>query len=209
MSNCTVSLSATLRGALLVSSLLPWLAGCGSNEPPAPAKTAADVARVAHITRDLVEGVPMGKPVAPVEVKFGLLSVPQPGVPFKVRVVLLPGATVPTMDVEVSASEGLVLLDPIAPVTLDKVSAGTVHQVTVTAQAPSAGGYVLNVAVTLNDPAGEQTRVLAFPVLVGGSAMPAPVSRAKPSPSPNPGPGSGVNDATEAVVPLAGRETTR
>ena len=118
-----------------------------------------------------------------------------------IRVVLLPGATVPTMDVEVSASEGLVLLDPIAPVTLDKVSAGTVHQVTVTAQAPAAGGYVLNVAVTLDDPAGEQTRVLAFPILVGGSAMPAPVSRAKPS--------VGAAGAMEAVVPLAGTETTR
>jgi len=200
MSNRTVSSSATLRGALLASAVLPWLFGCGSgSEPAAPAKTAADAVRVAHITRDLVEGVPMGKPVAPVEVKFGLLSTPQPGVPFKVRVVLLPAATVPTMDVDVSASEGLVLLDPIAPVTLDKVSAGTVHQVTVTAQAPSVGGYVLNVAVTLDDPNGEQTRVLAFPVLVGGSAMPATVSRAKPSP--------GLTGAAEAVVPLAGRET--
>jgi hypothetical protein len=201
MSNSIVSLSATLRGALLASALLPWLAGCGGgSEPPAPVKTAADAARVAHITRDLVEGVPMGKPVAPVDVKFGLLSVPEPGVPFKVRVVVLPGATVPTMEVNVSASEGLVLLDPIAPVTLDKVSAGTVHQVTVTAQAPSVGGYVLNVAVTLDDPAGEQTRVLAFPVLVGGSAMPAPASRAKSSP--------GLNGATEAVVSLVGSETT-
>ena len=200
MSNPTVSLSATLRLALLAGALLPCLAGCGRSEPPAPAKNAADAARVAHITRDLVEGVPMGKPVAPVEVKFGLLSTPQPGVPFKVRVVLLPGTTVPAMDVDVSASEGLVLLDPIAPVTLDKVSAGTVHQVTVTAQAPRAGGYVLNVAVTLDDPTGEQTRVLAFPVLVGGSAMPAPASRAKAS--------SGLTGDGEAVVPLAGRETT-
>ena len=205
MSNSTVSFSATLRGALLASTLLPWFAGCGGgSEPPAPVKTVADAARVAHITRDLVEGVPMGKPVAPVDVKFGLLSVPQPGVPFKVRVVLLPGATVPTIEVDVSASEDLVLLDPIAPVTLDKVSAGSVHQVTVTAQAPSAGGYVLNVAVTLDDPAGEQTRVLAFPVLVGGSAMPAPTSRAKPGP----GESAGLTGTAEVVVPLVGRETT-
>jgi hypothetical protein len=108
------------------------------------------------------------------------------------------------MEVDVSASEDLVLLDPIAPVTLDKVSAGSVHQVTVTAQAPSAGGYVLNVAVTLDDPAGEQTRVLAFPVLVGGSAMPAPTSRAKPGP----GESAGLTGTAEVVVPLVGRETT-
>lgn len=195
------SLSFTVRSALLGSVLVPWLAGCGSGETPAPTKTATDAARVAHITRDLVEGVPMGKPVAPVEVKFGLVSLPQPGQPFKVRVVLLPSATVPSMSAEITSSEGLVLLDPVAPVTFEKVSAGSVHEVTVTAQAPLAGGVVLNVAVTLADPLGEQTRVLAFPVLVGGSAMPSPVSRAKPVP----GPGGG----SEAVVPLAGTETTR
>ncbi|MEY4376825.1 MAG: hypothetical protein RJB26_1375 [Pseudomonadota bacterium] len=191
-------LFVVLRSAAFAGALLPWLAGCGEAPAPAQTKTAADAARVEHITRDLVEGVPMGKPVAPVEVKFGLMSSPQPGVPFKVRVVLLPGATVPTMDVEVSGSEGLVLLDPVAPVTLERVSAGSVREVTVTAQAPTAGGFVLNVAVTLDDPLGEQTRVLAFPVLVGGSALPAPPSRAK----------TGVG-ATEAVVPLAGTESTR
>lgn len=203
-----ISLSATARGVLLGGALLPWLAGCGSGETSAPSKAANEAARVAHITRDLVEGVPMGKPVAPVEVKFGLLSTPQPGQPFKVRVVLLPSATVPSMAVDVSGSEGLVLLDPIAPVTLEKVSAGSVHEVTVTAQAPTAGGFVLNVAVTLDDPLGEQTRVLAFPLLVGGSAMPVPVSRAKVSAGPN-GAVGGTSGAGEAVVPLAGTETTR
>lgn len=200
--------SAAVRAGLLAVALLPWVAGCGETPAPAPTKAATDAARVANITRDLVEGVPMGKPVAPVEVKFGLASPPQPGVPFKVRVVLLPGATVPSMQVTVTGSEGLVLLDPMAPVLLEKVSAGTVHDLTVTAQAPVAGGFVLNVAVTLADPLGEQTRVLAFPLLVGGSAVPAPLpplpSRAKP--------GAGVADAAgtaEVVVPLRGTETAR
>lgn len=192
---------AAARSTVLAAALLPWLAGCGDAPAPAPSKAATEAARVANITRDLVEGVPMGKPVAPVEVKFGLLSAPQPGVPFKVRVVLLPAATVPLMQVEVGGSEGLVLLDPVAPVALDKVSAGTVRELIVTAQAPVAGGFVLNVAVTLNDAMGEQTRVLAFPVLVGGSAVPMPASRAKPS--------MGPAGTTEAVVPLAGTESSR
>ncbi len=197
--------SAAWRGSLLAAALLPWVAGCGEAPAPAPTKAATEAARVANITRDLTEGVPMGKPVAPVEVKFGLTSPPEPGVPFKVRVVLLPGATVPAMQVKVSGSEGLVLLDPVAPVTLEKISAGTVHELTVTAQAPVAGGFVLNVAVTLADPLGEQTRVMAFPLLVGGSAVPVPVSLAKPGAPAT----AGATGTAESIVPLRGTETAR
>jgi hypothetical protein len=98
-----------------------------------------------------------------------------------------------------------VLLDPVAPVTLEKISAGTVHELTVTAQAPVAGGFVLNVAVTLADPLGEQTRVLAFPLLVGGSAVPAPVSLAKPDAPAI----AGAAGTPESIVPLRGTETSR
>jgi hypothetical protein len=172
---------------------LPLLGACG-NEPDITA--AAPAAATARVSRDLVEGVPLGKPTAPVEIGFSLTAPPQPNVPFKVRVVLTPSATVPAMTAEVTAGEGLVLLDPIAPVSFEKVSSGSTYEFTVTAQAPIAGGQVINVAVTLTDPVSEQTRAVAFPVLVGGSAVPAPATRAKPS------------AGGERVVPLKGTETT-
>ena len=193
--NRTTRLPARLLGrAWPVLVLLPCLAGCGENAAEAPTASAADAS--SRVTRDLVDGVPMGKLTAPVDVKFGLLSSPQPGTPFKVRVVLTSSVTVPLMQAEVSAGEGVVLLDPIAPVSFDKVSAGQPYEFVVTAQSAAAGGQVINVAATVSDPVSEQTRAVAFPVLVGGSAMPAPVTRAKPGP------------AGEAVVPLKGTETS-
>ena len=185
----------TVRLLVPALLLLPWLVACGQD--PATDAAAPAAGATAKVTRDLVEGVPMGKPTAPVEVKFALLSSPQPGVPFKLRVVLAPSATVPTMQAEVSAGEGLALLAPLAPVSFDKVSAGTTYEFEVTAQAANAGGQVLGVAVTMTDPLGEQTRSVAFPILVGGSAMPAPATRAK------------AGAGGEAVVPLKGTETTR
>lgn len=188
--------SRVLRRALPMALLLPWLTGCGQDgATDAAANGAAQASRA--VNRDLVDGVPMGKPTAPVEVRFALSATPQPGVPFKVRVELKALATVPSMQAAVTASEGLVLLDPIAPVGFEKVGAGSTHEFLITAQAAAAGGQVVNVAVTLVDPLGEQTRAVAFPVLVGGSAMPAPVTRAKPT------------AGGEQVVPLKGTETTR
>lgn len=193
--NQTTHLPARFLGrAWPVLVLLPWLAGCSKTPAADPAASATNAS--ARVTRDLVDGVPMGKLTAPVEVKFGLLSSPQPGVPFKVRVVLTSSVTVPLMQAEVSAGEGVVLLDPIAPVSFDKVSAGTPYEFVVTAQSAAAGGQVINVAATVSDPVSEQTRAVAFPVLVGGSAMPPPVTRAKP--------GAGG----ETVVPLKGTETS-
>ncbi len=188
-----------LSGGCLLA-LVTLTSGCGKAATPTAdgangAKGAGAAARVAALGRDLVEGVPMGKPVAPVGVKFGLGATPVAGVPFKVTLVVSPEVIVPSMSVEVTAAEGLVLLDPVAPVTFEKISAGSAHELTVTLQAPANGGYVLNVAVTLNEPAGDQTRVLAFPMLVGGSATPVLSTRAKSS------------VGGEAVVPLKGTES--
>jgi hypothetical protein len=183
-------------GACLLA-LGALLSGCGSSGAPVAdvTKGAGQPARVASLDRDLVEGVPMGKPVAPVGVKFGLSGTPVAGTPFKVTLVVSPEVIVPSMLVEVTPAEGLVLLDPVEPVTFQKISAGSTHELTLTLQAPANGGYVLNVAVTLNEPAGDQTRVLAFPLLVGGSATPVLSTRAKSA------------AGGEAVVPLKGTES--
>jgi hypothetical protein len=197
-----------LSPRLLAATLVPLvlLAGCGrddaADQPAAAAAPAAVVdeaaaAKVAEATRDMVAGVAVGKPNAPVDIKFELAERPEPGAPFKVRVAVLPQAAAASLTVEVTASDGLVLLDPVTPVQLDKVTGGSLQEVTVTAQAPAAGGYVLNVAVTLNDAAGGQTRAMAFPLLVGGQALPAKVStQAKP-----------LGAGGERAVPLKGTES--
>lgn len=193
---------------LLAATLVPLvlLAGCGREEgaaqPAAAAAPAAVVdeaaaAKVAEATREMVAGVAVGKPSAPVDVKFELAGRPEPGTPFKVRVAVLPQVAAASLTIEVTGSEGLVLLDPVGPVEVEKVTGGSLQEVTVTAQAGAAGGYVLNVAATLNDASGGQTRAMAFPLLVGGQALPAKVaSQAKP-----------LGAGAERAVPLRGTES--
>lgn len=193
---------------LLAATLVPLvlLAGCGGEDAPAASATAAApavlvdeaaAAKVAEATQGMVAGVAVGKPSAPVDVKFELNDRPEPGTPFKVRVAVLPQVAAASLTVEVTGSDGLVLLDPVGPVQLDKVTGGSLQEVTVTAQAGVAGGYVLNVAATLNDGTGGQTRAMAFPLLVGGQALPAKVtSQAKP-----------LASGAERAVPLRGTES--
>jgi hypothetical protein len=114
-----------------------------------------------------------------VEARFDLGAVPIPGVPFAVGVALLPGAPVPLLRVDVSAGDGLVVLEPEAQVTQEKIAAGTVVPLQVRLQSAEAGTRVLTVKVTLELPDGPQAKTFAFPLLVGApAATPAPAAPA-------------------------------
>jgi hypothetical protein len=173
------------RPALAALSLLAALAagcggGSGSTAPPAahpvtkaPAAPAVDPG-IATANRTMAAGVPMGDGTAPVEARFDLVSVPGPGEAFLVHVAVLPAAPAPVLRVDIMPSQGVTVLAPDAPLTFEKVAAGSVVPFDVRAQSPEAGARVLSVKVTLDLPDGPQSRVFAFPVLVGAPPAQSP-----------------------------------
>ncbi|MEI8299091.1 MAG: hypothetical protein WCH32_13810 [Pseudomonadota bacterium] len=182
------------RGGLLaLAALALLLAGCHrgagqgvvapvvSSQPAVPRDAPADAA-VQRANHTMAAGVPIGVSAAPVEARFDLAAVPTPGVPFVVGVALLPGAPVPLLRVEVSASDGLTVLEPEAQASHEKVAAGTVIPLQLRLQSAEVGTRVLMVKVTLELPEGPQARTFAFPLLVSAPAPPATAPVAPPKP---------------------------
>lgn len=147
--------------------------------PPArtlltPQDTGPDE-EIAEANRKMAAGVPVGASTAPVEVRFDIDSPPVAGQPFDVSVAVLPGAPAPVLHIEVRASEGLIVVAPDGPVSIEKVQAGTLERLTVKASSAKSGTRVLTVKVTLELPSGAESRDFAFPLLVGAAAaVPVP-----------------------------------
>ena len=153
----------------------------GASRKHVPAGEPSAEAAVADANRKMAAGVPVGASTAPVEVRFDLASVPVAGQPFEVSVAVLPAAPAPVLRIDVRGGEGLSVVTPDGPVSIEKVQAGTLESLTVTAIAAAAGTRVLGIAVTLELPTGTESRNFAFPVVVGPSG-PAATAKSPPQP---------------------------
>ena len=173
--------AARLLGPLLLALLLA-LGGCHRQPQSAtPAATAAapklparadaggDPA-VADVMRTMAAAVTVGPRTAPVDARYDLPAAPVTGQTFRLDIAVLPQAASPLVRVELAASEGLKLLDPVTAQSLERVPAGAVLRVPVTAQASVPGTQVIDVAVTLELPTGPESRAFAIPVIVAGTA---------------------------------------
>jgi hypothetical protein len=177
---------AALPGCQRGSSTQPAGAAKPTPKAAAPADTGVDPA--VDATRRMAVGVPVGTSTAPVEVRFDLPNVPAPGQPFQLDVAVLLQAPAPLLRIDVAGGAGLTIADPPGTVVLEKVQAGTVQHVAVTAASSGPGTRVFNVKVTLDLPTGAESRAFAFPVIVGGSAAPAAApAAAAPAAAKSPG----------------------
>jgi hypothetical protein len=149
---------------------------------PVVTEAAVDPA-VAEVNRTMAPGVPLGVGAAaetPLDVRFNLASVPAPGDTFKVDVAVLPTLTAPVLRLAVSGGEGLTVLEPEGPVTIEKVQAGSVARLVIKATSATAGTRIVLVRATLDLPGGPESRTFAYPLVVGAQAPPAP----PPAPGP-------------------------
>ena len=137
--------------------------------PPEPAVDPA----VAEANR-MASGVPIGKSVAPLEVRFDLASVPRPGEAFEIDVAALPSAPAPVLRLEVTGGEGLSIIEPDGFVAYEKVQAGSVTHLKIRASSAAAGTRLVQVRATLDLPGGPESRVFAFPVVIGVATTPTP-----------------------------------
>jgi hypothetical protein len=136
-----------------------------------PSEPSVDPA-VAEANRTMASGVPIGTSMAPLEIRFDLDSVPRPGEAFVIDVAVLPGAPAPVLRLDVTGGEGLAILEPDGFVAYEKVQAGSVARLKIRASSATAGTRLVQVRATLDLPGGPESRVFAFPVVVGTAAPP-------------------------------------
>ena len=169
-------------GALLLGACHPGRGGTSgaaqsAAKKAASAEPAVDPA-VAEANRTMASGVPIGKSTAPLEVRFDLASVPVAGENFELDIAVLPDAPAPVLHLEVTGGEGLTILDPDGPVGFEKVQAGSVAHLRVRASAATAGTRLVQVRATLELPGGPESRVFAFPLVIGTPAAATPAKTA-------------------------------
>jgi hypothetical protein len=156
------------------------VAGKPAAKKAAPTPTAPSVdPAVAEANRTMVSGVPMGTSTAPLDIRFDLSAVPSPGEPFEIDVAVLPEAPAPVLRLEVTGGEGLSIIDPDGSVAFEKIQAGSVTRFKVRASSATAGTRLIEVRATLELPGGPESRVFAFPVVIGVPAAPAAAPAAK------------------------------
>ncbi len=163
-------LSVVLALALLA------VAGCGET-PDSATDASAESAAVAEArrnaaaqTEDMVAAVPIGKPGAPIEVRFDLPTKPVLGEPLKINVAVVPVTAVARLEVVFQGSDGLDIVanGVIGPLDNPKTGAVIRHEVIVL---PKRDGVATLSAVAMTD--GEDSsasRSFAIPVIVGASS---------------------------------------
>jgi hypothetical protein len=133
---------------------------------------------VTEANRTMASGVPIGTSSAPLEIRFDLAAVPRPGEVFSIDVAALPAAPAPVLRLEVTGGEGLTILEPDGFVSYEKVQAESVTHLKIRASSAAAGTRLVQVRATMELPGGPESRVFAFPVVIGAPAAPIPAPAA-------------------------------
>ena len=173
--------------ALALATVLA--AGCGGKsdeEAAAKATKAASTAaanqaaaKASKATSDdekLANAVATGKSSAALDVKYDIAARPTVGEPFEVALTFVPRASADSLEVQVSAVEGLTLVGN-GQVRFDNVQAGERYTTKVLAQAGAAGMYYIGVAAKMVTKVQTEIRNFSVPIVVG-----TPAAAEKPAP---------------------------
>lgn len=204
--NFESSLRAVPR-TLAVFALAALLVACGGGEEQhaaAPAKKPADkpaaAAAKAPVPADgpdslKANAVATGKTSAAVDLKFDVLSKPDPGQEFQLELVFLPRTAADLLEVEVTSIPGVTLVSG-ATARFENVTAGERYPAPVVARAEGPGLYYLGVSARMVSKVQTEARTFSVPVVVGAVA-----AAEKPTPA--------VDASGEAVESMPAAESGR
>lgn len=196
-----------LHRALAVVSLSALLVACGGGEEQqaaAPAKKSVDKPAAAAAKASVpVDGpdslkanaVVTGKTSAPVDLKFDVLSKPDPGQEFQIELVFLPRAPADSLEVEITSIPGITLVSG-GTARFENVTAGERYPAPVVARADGAGLFYFGVSARMVSKVQSEARTFSVPVVVGAVA-----AAEKPTPA--------VDASGEAVESMPATETGR
>ncbi len=183
---CARALAVMLAGGMLLA------AGCGSDGPAgeqasakrsdkakkssdavAQVKPAAEDPKYAHMANAVVTG----KTTAAVDLKYDVLTKPEPGRPFEIELALQPRVTADTLQVEITDMPGLTIVGERAA-NFGPVAAGQTYTTRVLVQSDVAGLYYVSVIAQLITKVQSEARTFSVPVVVG--AAPAAAQKVAP-----------------------------
>jgi hypothetical protein len=188
--------------AVALSLAVAVAAGCGGkSDDEAAAEAAKAKVAVKQAAEDAESGpagddrlanavVVTGKSSAPVDLKYDITTKPAVGQPFEVELTFLPRVGADTLDVEVSAVEGLTLVGGSA-MSFDMVQAGERYTTKVLAQSDVAGMYYIGVSAKMTTKVRTEVSGFSIPVVIG-----TPVAEEKPAAAPTEG---ATGEAIESV----------
>jgi hypothetical protein len=139
-------------------------------------KAAAVAAKAQQEDERLANAVATGKSSAPVDLKYDIAAKPVSGQPFEVELTFLPRASADSLDVDISAVEGLTLVGD-GKVKFDGVQAGERYTTKLLLQSGADGMYYIGVATKMVSKIQTEVRNFSVPIVVGSPAVaekPAP-----------------------------------
>ncbi len=153
-------------------------AGCGGKSEEEVAEKAASAATEAKQAAERAEPVLAGddrlanavvvtsKSAAPVDLKYDITTKPAVGQPFEVDLTFLPRLAADSLDVEISAVEGLTLVGDSA-IRFENVQAGERYTAKVLAHSDMDGMYYIGVSARMTTKVQAEVRGFSIPVVVG------------------------------------------
>ena len=160
--------------AILCVAVLPALVSCGGDKAPQATDPAAKHAAAkgpqtltaTEQIATMVEAPTLGRPTAPVRLKYELAQRPVAGQTIVVRLALISGTAAQSLTLKLADATGLVLADR-ADRQLGAVHPDTVYEQEISASAPVEGVFFLNLSATLTHDAIVETRSFSIPIIVG------------------------------------------
>jgi hypothetical protein len=193
--------------AFALVALAALLAACGGGEEKQaaaapkksvdkPAAAAAKIPAPADGPDSLkANAVVTGKTSAAVDLKFDVLSKPDPGQEFQIELVFLPRTAADSLEVEVTSIPGITLVSG-GTARFENVTAGERYPVPVVARADGPGLFYLGVSARMVSKVQTEARTFSVPVVVGAVA-----AAEKPTPT--------VDASGEAVESMPAVESGR
>jgi hypothetical protein len=139
-------------------------------------KAAAVAAKARQEDERLANAVATGKSSAPLDLKYDIAAKPAVGQPFEVELTFLPRASADSLEVEISAVEGLTLVGS-GTVNFTGVQAGQRYTTKLLLQSGADGMYYIGVATKMVTKVQTEVRNFSVPIVVG-----SPAAAEKPAP---------------------------
>ena len=160
----------------LAAALAAGCSGKSDSQVAAKAAKAAEKAAAKQVElqakaaqaedEPLANAVVTGKSSAPVDLKYDISAKPAVGEPFEVELTFMPRLAADSLDVEISAVEGLTLVGNEA-LRFENVQAGERYAAKVLAQSEVAGMYYIGVSAKMTTKVQSEVRNFSIPIVVG------------------------------------------